>query len=846
MEGLEVERLRIDFKARYHNFQLLLTANNRALEIMAELDETLRGTRTFGMHFVRSRCTQVTTSVLAIVKHLDGLEHGRYADLHERFYEIQGRIREFVKPRSCPQIGPLVLPLARIGSGQADHVGAKMACLGEVRNRIGLNVPDGFVITSSAYRRFMEHNGLQTEIDRRVQATETESMDRLYGLSAGIQQLIIRSEMPGDLAEAVRDAFRELEARVGAPVPLAMRSSALGEDTAGISSAGQYRSELNVSGDSILDAYRGILAGKYGLAAMRYRLQRGIRDEDVDMCVGCIRMVDAEAGGVVYTSNPLGTADDTMIVTSVWGLPKSVVDGSTPVDLFVLSREAPPAILRREVPEKSQKLVCYPEEGVRRTDLTGDRAREPSLKEEQLYELARIGRMLEDHYRAPLDIEWAIGKEGTVYVLQCRHLPAVEPQDSDRVRKPGEPGAGEILLAGGVTASPGAAAGPVFRVERDADTLNFPDGAILVAAQALPRWAALLGRAVGVVTEQGSMAGHLAGVAREFRVPALLGLPGAMAALKEGSEITMDADGRRIIKGRQEALLEKARSPLNLMEGSPVYEALRETARHITPLNLLDPDAPEFRPASCRTYHDITRFCHEKAVQEMFRFGRDHRFPERSSKQLFCDVPMQWWVLNLDDGFHEEVEGRYVGIDNIVSVPMLALWEGITAFPWKGPPAMDGRGFLAVMYQATTNTALNTGVRTRYSNRNYFMISKHYCSLTSRLGFHFSTVEALAGERARENYARFQYRGGAADQERRVRRVHFVREMLEEHGFRVEVREDSLIARIEGHEVEHMKARLKILGYLTIHTRQLDMIMTNEESVNHYRKRIREQIGELL
>ena len=843
-EAESAEQLRIAFKGRYHAFKLLLNANNRALDVMTEMGEALKGNWPFGMNFVRSRCTRVSTDVFQIVKNLNDLTPEKYKALFSRFKEIQMRINPFIRPKSFSLEGPFTIPMEQVDKSTTDQVGSKLANLGEIRKQFSVHVPKGYAITARAYEHFIKLNDLQEEIDRRIQSADVSRLDQLYNLSASIQQLIIGSPVPEDLAKVISEQFQTLEKEGEGKLTVALRSSALGEDLPGTSFAGQYRSELNVSRESLLQAYKDVVASKYSLTAMSYRLNRGIRDEDVAMCVGCLQMVNASSGGVMYSRNPVQIRDDSIIINALWGLPKSVVDGSLTPDVFLVSREEPIAIRQKQIAVKDQKFVCYPDEGVCRLDITGEESRMPSLSDEQALDLARLAVRLEEYYRSPQDIEWAVAEDGTIILLQCRPLQQLDEGKGRGTERETE--VAPVMIRGGITAAPGVGSGPVFIIKKDMDALQFPEGGVLVAAQSLPRWATLLNRAVAVVTEQGSITGHLANVAREFRVPALLGVRGAMDHLENGQVVTVDADGLTVYAGKVDALLSKDERPGNLMEGSPVYDALKGASEEIIPLRLLDPDSPNFRPEQCRTFHDITRFCHEKAVHEMFQFGKEHHFPERASKQLLCEVPMQWWVLNLDDGFREEVEGRYAKLENIVSIPMLAIWEGISAKPWEGPPPVDGKGLMSVMFEATKNTALVPGMRSKYGDRNYFMISKNYCSLSSRLGFHFSTIETLVSERARENYISFQFKGGAADFERRYRRIVFIKEMLEEYDFRTAVREDSLIARIEDQELEYMKARLRVLGFLTIHTRQLDMIMSNSAALNRYRTRITTDIQNLF
>jgi pyruvate,water dikinase len=278
------------------------------------------------------------------------------------------------------------------------------------------------------------------------------------------------------------------------------------------------------------------------------------------------------------------------------------------------------------------------------------------------------------------------------------------------------------------------------------------------------------------------------------------------------------------------------------MVGTPVYETLKEVLAEISPLNLTDPDSLEFRPANCKTLHDITRFAHEVAVRELFDYEANKELSKHFIKRLVTDVPMQWWVLDLESGFKEDVPGKEIRLGNIASIPMLALWQGITAVKWEGPPPVDAKGFMSVLAQSASQPQLEAAGPGFFANLNYFMISKNFCHLSSRFGFHFSTVEALVGEDQHENFLRFAFKGGGADFTRRLGRASLVQEILERYHFKVDIKGDSVFARLEDEPMDYMLERLRILGYMSVHTRQLDMVMKNPAQVGHYHHKIIEDI----
>ncbi|MCP4606327.1 MAG: pyruvate, water dikinase [Proteobacteria bacterium] len=842
----ELDLLRKDFQSRYHAFKSLISENQKTLHIITEIEEALRGDLPFDMSYVRSRCSAVIDSVLVIIEMLNSIAPDKYGTLYSRHDEISGIIISLINANPYSKDSPLVLPLKELDRDFSEHSGSKMATLGEMGNKLGIRVPVGFVVTAEAYRQFMGYNKIQPEIDKLIQASDKDNVEQLHDLSEGIRQFVIGCPFPPVLKKAIEDQYSILETESRDSVSMAIRSSAIGEDSPDMSSAGQYLSILGVRKDNIPMAYKEVIASKYQIQAMAYRLNRGIRDEDVAMCVGCMPLIEAGSGGVAYSGNPLNKADKNVIILSVWGHPKPVVDGRTAMDLFVVSRDKPMKLLQKVIQQKRYEYSLSEENGICPETIEKEKGEKPSLSDAMVLKITKLVLEIEKHFGSSQDIEWIVDKDDEIHILQSRPLKQMERPRSLSESIIDESISSSIILKGGITASPGAAAGKVFIVKKEEDALGFPDGAILVASQSLPYWAMLLEKAAAVVTEQGSIAGHLANVAREFGVPAIFGLKKVTERLRKDQVITVDADMKRIYEGRMDALLGRTTKMKHKVKGSATHEALKSAVKHIAPLRLLNPDSQDFRPKNCMTLHDITRFCHEKSVKELFESGVDQRLQKYSSRQLFCEVPMQYWIVDLENGTKKGAEkDQYVHIEDILSIPMLALWRGMNAIRWKGPPPVSAGGFASVLASSTANPSLNPSMPSVFSTRNYFMISKNFCNSHLRFGYHFSTIETLIGENPDENYIRFQFKGGAADIKRRVARANLVAEVLEEKEFRIVINRDSVSARLENYDQKFMESRLEILGYVVIHTRQLDMVMNNLPTIEKYKRKILEQLERL-
>ena len=430
-------------------------------------------------------------------------------------------------------------------------VGGKNASLGEMRRHLtalGINVPDGFALTTEAYRHFVAANGLEAVLAAELPRAE----QHLAEAGAAIRRAFEAGRLPDDLAAALRDRYRDLGVRLGRASPaVAVRSSATAEDLPDASFAGQQETYLNVVGEEALGAaVVRCFASLFTDRAIAYRAHHGIAHETVALSVGVQEMVrsDVGAAGVAFTLDTETGFRSLVVLTGAWGLGENVVKGTVNPDEWrvfkpLLDETGVRPILDHRPGLKQVKMVLDSDHRPVNVETGAEERARSCLSDDDVLTLSRWCVRIEQHYARPMDIEWARdGVTGSLHIVQARPETVRSHEGATDLSTFTLNGTGRALVTG-VAVGQRIATGRVFVLEsmREADT--FEDGGILVARQTDPDWVPVMKRASAIVTDTGGRTSHAAIVSRELGIAAIVGTGNATSLLRGRTVTVCCAEG---------------------------------------------------------------------------------------------------------------------------------------------------------------------------------------------------------------------------------------------------------------------------------------------------------------
>jgi pyruvate,water dikinase len=783
-------------RARHEALRDLLDRNGVLLELLAEIQLDLRLLAP-GDPVVRTRTRRLLEATLLQAQTLNILSGDRYRKLYDVLDGIEAEIRRVLgEGRRRLHADPVVVPLSGCRPAEQALVGGKAARLGALRERLPDRVPDGFVVTTAAEARLLAHGQTSARLRELMKGLDLATDDgRLGALAAEARALVLEAPIPEEIDEAIRG-----QASAGqGERSWAVRSSAVGEDGP-FSFAGQFETLLHVPEAELVSAWRRVVAGNFSEHVFRYRFACGLFELTTPMAVLLMPMVPARSAGVLYTRDPAKPREERMLVNAVRGLASDLVGGRVEPETAVVSRES-----LESVAGGASVLSAH--------ELSG---------------LAGLGLAAETVFGEALDVEWAIDEEGQPWLLQARPLVSV-PSTGGETREP----ASACLARGGVTVVGGRAVGVVSVPETTARVDPSTRSTVLVVAQAAPELGYLLPKVDGLVAEHGSVAGHLAALAREFGVPSVFGLAEASARLPRDATVSLDATRCEVYAGEA--------WPAEGQEARRRARELRSGARGplhrlVLQLTLTDPQAASFRPKGCRSLHDIVRLCHERGVAALFEEGewRDQAARFGARRLTGAPLPDGAWVLDVGGGLApREADARTVEPEQVLSRPFQALWRGMTSpgIAWSGRRQVDLRGFASVVSSSLTEA--DRGGES-LGGAAYFVVGAGYVNFNARLAYHYAMIDSVVGETPESNDVSFRFWGGGASRGQRNLRARFLAEALQRSRFAVECRGDLVTARMRRYPAPASEAALETLGRLMGCARQLDMLLRSEAAVAHF------------
>ncbi|MBF6223098.1 phosphoenolpyruvate synthase [Nocardia abscessus] len=528
-------------------------------------------------------------------------------------------------------MGDYVADLGDLRLVDADRAGGKGANLGELV-AAHLPVPPGYVILKSCYEEVIIHGPHGAELDTlHAEALQAASEDagsdepRLDELCTRMRKLVHQTPMAAGVHDAVLAAYH----RLGDSVPVAVRSSAIGEDSATASFAGMNLSRTNIRGDErLMDAIVDCWASLFTPRVLTYRARREMHDRP-DIAVVVQRMVEARRSGVAFTADPATGRRDRVVVEAARGQGEVVVSGATEPDTYMLDGKGPTLIAAR-AGHQSFAIVPGPD-GDQRIELGDDEAAAQVLSEDEAVSVARTALQVQQlHGGRPQDVEWAFD-DRQLWLVQARPITTLagHPTAKPPMREPAQV---QVLLRG-LAAAPGRASGTVRILRSPAEGSALRAGEVLVAAMTNPDWLPTISRASALVTDSGGMTCHAAIVARELGVPCVVGTRTATTTLTEGAVVTVDGTAGQIQAGRSEPARTEPRPT------APIAAA--ETTATRIYVNLALPEAAERVAATevdgvglLRAETLITQALEGRHPRDLIARGEQDVFIERLSRSV--------------------------------------------------------------------------------------------------------------------------------------------------------------------------------------------------------------------
>ena len=440
-----------------------------------------------------------------------------------------------------------------LSSGDVADVGGKNASLGEMianLHKKGIHVPDGFATTADAYHAFLDKkDGLRQKVTTLLQELEDDGR-KIHKVGDSIRKLFLDADFPDEVAQEIISGYEELCHLYDTDnVSVAVRSSATAEDLPEASFAGQQETFLNVIGRKrVLDACRRCYASLFTDRAISYRREKGFDHMKVALSAGIQKMVrsDLASAGVMFTLDPETGFKDVVVIDAAWGLGESVVGGLVNPDEFtvykpLLDKTGMVPIIGKNMGEKEKKII-YSKGGTKTTksmDTSRKERRSFALTDEEVIRLSGWAVIIENHYRKPMDIEWAKdGETGELFIVQARPETVQSQKEASALKTYRLKEHGERILTG-LSIGQAIATGKAQVIKKAEEIEKFEDGSILITGMTDPDWVPIMKRAAGIVTDLGGRTSHAAIVSRELGIAAVVGTGEATDTINDGQEITI-------------------------------------------------------------------------------------------------------------------------------------------------------------------------------------------------------------------------------------------------------------------------------------------------------------------